>query len=323
MVWLDNTTGTWGFSYDAGKGNFKSAKTFTGTGTNRWREETFTITDAVMNHNGPRGADIALVNLDDQDEIFHLIEVQRGAAKCTMRQTIFSLAAILLLSASVQAVTISDNAGLTMELGTDGSVSGVALNRNSLSAGTGGGFYLQGTNDTTKYYLTGTVVSNAGQLILTLTNAALQAKVTVTNTPGTNYIEMAGVLEDLAPTKTNRALWLGFNVPVNTLGWNWGHNLNTANPVITSGAPGYSGDDRLMIPIPAVWTNNTGGISLCIPPTDPCVFENSADADGVRIRMAYGLTPMTTQFPLESAFPIPHLFHRRHVGLPRRAGEIL
>jgi hypothetical protein len=81
VVWLDNTTGSWGFSYDAGKGNFKSAKTFTGTGTNRWREETFTITDAVMNHNGPRGADLALVNLDDQDKIFHLIEVQRGAAK--------------------------------------------------------------------------------------------------------------------------------------------------------------------------------------------------------------------------------------------------
>jgi len=77
VVWLDNTNGSWGFSYDAGKGNFKSAKTFTGQGTGRWREETFTITDAVMNHNGPRGADIALVNLDDQDKIFHLIEVQR------------------------------------------------------------------------------------------------------------------------------------------------------------------------------------------------------------------------------------------------------
>jgi len=81
LVWLDNTTGSWGFSYDAGKGNFKSAKTFTGTGTGRWREETFTVTDAVMNHNGPRGADIALVNLDDQDKMFHLIEVQRGGAK--------------------------------------------------------------------------------------------------------------------------------------------------------------------------------------------------------------------------------------------------
>ncbi|MEI7851427.1 MAG: hypothetical protein WCH86_06300 [Kiritimatiellales bacterium] len=78
VVWLDNTTGAWGFSYDAGKGNFKSAKTFTGTGTSRWREETVTITDAVMNNNGPQGADIALVNLDDQDKIFHIIEVQRG-----------------------------------------------------------------------------------------------------------------------------------------------------------------------------------------------------------------------------------------------------
>jgi hypothetical protein len=81
LVWLDNTTGSWGLSYDAGKENFKSAKTFVGQGTGRWREETFTITDATMNHNGPRGADIALVNLDDKDKIFHLIEVQRGEMK--------------------------------------------------------------------------------------------------------------------------------------------------------------------------------------------------------------------------------------------------
>jgi hypothetical protein len=77
VVWLDKTTGSWGFSYDAGKENFKSAKTFVGQGTGRWREEKFTITDAVMNHNGPQGADIGLVNLDDKDEVFHLIEVQR------------------------------------------------------------------------------------------------------------------------------------------------------------------------------------------------------------------------------------------------------
>jgi hypothetical protein len=80
-VWLDNTTGSWGFSYDAGKEGFKSGKTFVGQGTGRWRDETFTITGAVMNHNGPQGADIALVNLDDKDKIFHLIEVQRGDQK--------------------------------------------------------------------------------------------------------------------------------------------------------------------------------------------------------------------------------------------------
>jgi len=33
-----------------------------------------------MNHDGPQGADIALVNLDDKDKMFHLIEVQRGLA---------------------------------------------------------------------------------------------------------------------------------------------------------------------------------------------------------------------------------------------------
>jgi hypothetical protein len=83
IVWYDNTNGSWGFSYDAGKGNFKSAKTFKGTGTNRWREETFTITDAVMNNNGPQGADIALINLDDRDKIFHIIEVQREMPEAT------------------------------------------------------------------------------------------------------------------------------------------------------------------------------------------------------------------------------------------------
>ncbi len=83
VVWFDNTTGTWGFSYDAGNGNFKSAKTFTVTGTNRWRKETFTITDAVMNNHGPQGAEVALINLDDTDERFHLIEVQRGAVPGT------------------------------------------------------------------------------------------------------------------------------------------------------------------------------------------------------------------------------------------------
>lgn len=77
VVWLDNNTGTWSFAYDAGNGNFKTAKNFTGRGNNRWREETFIITDAVMNNHGPQGADIALLNLDATDEIFHIIEVQR------------------------------------------------------------------------------------------------------------------------------------------------------------------------------------------------------------------------------------------------------
>jgi hypothetical protein len=77
IIWLDNNKGSWKLSYDAGKNNFKAAKTFTAKATNRWRKDTVKIKDAVMNNNGPMGADIALINADDKDHIFHIIEVTR------------------------------------------------------------------------------------------------------------------------------------------------------------------------------------------------------------------------------------------------------
>ena len=137
-------------------------------------------------------------------------------------------------------------------------------------------------------------------------------------TEGDGFIEVAGELEDL--TGKDRGLWLGFNLPVNTTGWKWGQTLSTS-PVISKENPAYAEGNNL-VPIPAVWTDK-GGIALCIPPTDPCVFEVGADADGLRIQMAFGLSKATTEIPLEGALPFPHLLHRRHVGLPRRAGEIL
>ena len=64
--------------------------------------------------------------------------------------------------------------------------------------------------------------------------------------------------------------------------------------------PAYAEGNNL-VPIPAVWTDK-GGIALCIPPTDPCVFEVGADADGVRIQMAFGLSKDTTKFPSKAPF---------------------
>lgn len=77
IVWLDNNKGSWSFCYDAGDKDLKTAKTFTGRGTNTWREDEITITDGFMQKNGPRGADIALINTGKKDYIFHLIEVER------------------------------------------------------------------------------------------------------------------------------------------------------------------------------------------------------------------------------------------------------
>jgi len=56
----------------------KTALTVTGKGDKQWHHETVTVEDAVLRHGGTRGSDFALVNADDKDDIFSLIEVHRG-----------------------------------------------------------------------------------------------------------------------------------------------------------------------------------------------------------------------------------------------------
>jgi hypothetical protein len=77
IIWLDNNDGEWAFTYDAGSPELKIAKTIKGKNTGRWIEEEILLDDGVMKNNGPRGSDIALINTDDKDDIFHLIEVSR------------------------------------------------------------------------------------------------------------------------------------------------------------------------------------------------------------------------------------------------------
>ena len=76
IVWLDNNSGTWELTYDAGD-EMKTAFSVQGENTGTWQEKTIMITDAVMKHNGSRGSDLALVNTDDKDDIFHIIEISR------------------------------------------------------------------------------------------------------------------------------------------------------------------------------------------------------------------------------------------------------
>ncbi|MCE2862211.1 MAG: beta-galactosidase [Opitutaceae bacterium] len=79
VVWYDATAGSsWRLDYDAGSAGMKTALAVTGTGDREWRHETVTVEDAVLRHGGARGADFTLVNTDDKDDIFSLIEVHRG-----------------------------------------------------------------------------------------------------------------------------------------------------------------------------------------------------------------------------------------------------
>ena len=79
VVWYDGTEGsTWKLEYDAGKAGMKTALNVTGKGDKQWHHETVTVEDAVLRQGGIKGADFALVNTDDKDDIFSLIEVHRG-----------------------------------------------------------------------------------------------------------------------------------------------------------------------------------------------------------------------------------------------------
>ena len=75
IIWLDKTAGsTWAFRYKSPQG-IKEAKQVTGIGDNNWKEETFTITDALVDQSGDYGSDFTLFNKDTVDDIFNGIEV--------------------------------------------------------------------------------------------------------------------------------------------------------------------------------------------------------------------------------------------------------
>jgi hypothetical protein len=79
IVWYDKTAGsTWKLDYDAAQAAMKTALTVTGKGDQQWHHEVVTLNDAVFHHGGTKGSDLALLNADDKDDIFSLIEVHRG-----------------------------------------------------------------------------------------------------------------------------------------------------------------------------------------------------------------------------------------------------
>jgi hypothetical protein len=79
VVWYDGQeSSTWRLDYDAGTPTMKTALSVTGKGDKQWHHEAVTLPDAVFNQGGIKGSDLALVNTDDKDDIFSLIEVHRG-----------------------------------------------------------------------------------------------------------------------------------------------------------------------------------------------------------------------------------------------------
>jgi hypothetical protein len=78
VVYLDQGTGQWALKYDAQGDSQKTALAVTKTDSGRWKEQTVTVNDAYFGNRGPSKADLMLVNLDGEDDTFHMIEVVRA-----------------------------------------------------------------------------------------------------------------------------------------------------------------------------------------------------------------------------------------------------
>ena len=81
VVYYDQGTGRWALRYDA-TGNFQqTALTVTKTDSGTWKKEIVDISDGNFKNRCPNNTDIMLTNMDEEDDLFHMIELTRALAR--------------------------------------------------------------------------------------------------------------------------------------------------------------------------------------------------------------------------------------------------
>jgi hypothetical protein len=81
VVYYDRGRGRWALQYDAVGNPRKTACVVTKTDSGTWKERTVSLPDAYFGNRGPHGADLMLVNMDAENDIFHMIELTRTLRK--------------------------------------------------------------------------------------------------------------------------------------------------------------------------------------------------------------------------------------------------
>ena len=77
IIYLDKGTGKFSFRYDAVTNPDKTALVVTKTNSGKWVSKSITIADGEFANKGPRNSDFSLVNEDNEDDVFHLIEITK------------------------------------------------------------------------------------------------------------------------------------------------------------------------------------------------------------------------------------------------------
>ena len=78
LIYLDSGKGSFALNYDSKENPDKQAFSIIKENTGRWVTKTITIEDAAFLNRGPRGSDLNLVNLDDEDDVLHMIEITKN-----------------------------------------------------------------------------------------------------------------------------------------------------------------------------------------------------------------------------------------------------
>ena len=77
LIYLDQGTGIFSLRYDSSADPDKTAVTITKTNSGRWVNKSITIADGEFANRGPLSSDFSLVNEDEEDDVFHLIEITK------------------------------------------------------------------------------------------------------------------------------------------------------------------------------------------------------------------------------------------------------
>jgi len=77
VIYYDKGKGKFSIIYDALEQPEKTAAVIEKMDSKTWKEKTITISDWYFNNRGEKGADLILDSYDNEDDIFHLVEIRR------------------------------------------------------------------------------------------------------------------------------------------------------------------------------------------------------------------------------------------------------
>jgi hypothetical protein len=81
IIYLDKGTGKFSVRYNSSSDTDKTAISITKSNSGRWVSKSITIADGAFANKGPRNSDFSLVNEDNEDDVFHMIEIMKGNPK--------------------------------------------------------------------------------------------------------------------------------------------------------------------------------------------------------------------------------------------------